>query len=369
MSTVTLNELDVTRARVQIPAFGIWWADVEIASEVELAGAVVLRFADLELRGTIRSGGPYQGTSRYRIAAGAGGWGSEVVAKSYANDLGVKRSTVLLDAAAAADEVFAADTIPADRIGPAYVREAGPMSRVLHHLAPEAWYVGEDGTTRIGRRARVDLTLDVTRSDEDIARGVIELASDQVGEIVPGVVVDGLEAVDVEHRLEDRKIRSTLWVAGLSSTARRLTAWRRLIDQVLPDLRYRGLYEYRIVSQDGERLNLQAVRVSVGLPDLGRVPVRPGVPGCRADHVLGSLVLVAFVNADPARPVVVAFDDPDSPGFVPDELHLANADGRVLREGDTLSLTGVQSGAGTTGVIATVTTGLGTPPEPSRVMA
>jgi len=91
---------------------------------------------------------------------------------------------------------------------------------------------------------------------------------------------------------------------------------------------WHGRYEYRIVVQEGERLTLQPVLSSLGLPDLRRVPVRPGVPGVRADHKLGSLVEVAFTNADPARPVVVSFDDADASGFLPDEL-LVEADGLV----------------------------------------
>ena len=80
-------------------------------------------------------------------------------------------------------------------------------------------------------------------------------------------------------------------------------------------------------------------------------------------------VLVAFVNADPSRAAVIGFEDPEGGGFVPSQLDLARADGRVLCEGDTLTLTGVQAGASATGVIATVTLGLGVPPEPSRVRA
>ena len=60
---------------------------------------------------------------------------------------------------------------------------------------------------------------------------------------------------------------------------------------------------------------------------------------------MGSMVLVAFVNGDPARPVVVAGDDPGSPGFAPSRLDVGCADdlvllgvgatGRALRYGDS----------------------------------
>jgi hypothetical protein len=347
VSTVTIDDRVVVRARVQLPAFGVWWADVEIAEAVAMSGAVVVRVSDLELHGTIVSGGPYQGASRYRIAAGAAGWGRNAPAKSYANDLGVKRSTVLTDAAAVAGETLDAATIPTGTVGTAYVREAGACSLALHHLAPEAWYVGEDGVTRIGRRPSQALTSEAIRVNTDLARGVVELAADSVAQIVPGVVVDDLEAVDVQHELADKKLRTTLWTTGLASTSRRVAAMRRLVLQLMPDVRFRGVFEYRIATQEGDRLNLQAVRASQGLPDLSRVRVRPGVPGARADHVLGSLVLVAFVDAEPTRPVVISFDDAEAPGFAPDRLDLVGEDdialavdapGRGLRYGDTIMM-------------------------------
>ena len=83
------------------------------------------------------------------------------------------------------------------------------------------------------------------------------------------------------------------------------------------------------------------------MPDLQRVRVRPGVPGCSADWPLGSMVLVAFVDGLPSRPVVVAGDDPESPGFAPDRLTLVGEDdmlpgvtvlGQALRYGDTVMM-------------------------------
>ena len=45
------------------------------------------------------------------------------------------------------------------------------------------------------------------------------------------------------------------------------------------------------------------------MPDLQRVPVRPGVAGCVATVALGSRVLVGFVDSDASRPYVASFDD------------------------------------------------------------
>lgn len=374
MSLATLNGFLAVTARVQIPAWGIWWAVAEVAEEVTLSGAAELQIGDLVLRGTIVSGGPFQGASRYRIVGGAGGWAREIPGKSYANDLGLKPAKLLLDAASAAGETFDETTIPTASIlvtagvsqgsigtvGTAFVRENGPASRVLEQLYPAGWYVGEDGVTRIGRRAQKQIeqaAADAVRQSADLARGTMALATNTIAALVPGVVVDGLEAVDVEHELAAGKLRTRIWGAGVSSTSRRLSAQRELMLQLLPDYLYRGgPYEYRVATKEGARYNLQAVRVSLGLPNLTRVRVRPGVAGCRADLVLGSLVLVSFVNSDPTRPVIVGFPDEESGGFAPERLDLvgvddsapvADPDGRVVRYGDKVSITVVGGGGGT----------------------
>ncbi len=317
----TLNGHRVTDARVNIPAWGCWYASATVDGEHALTGAATLKVADLTLTGTILSGGPAKGRSSFRIVAGKGGWGREVPSKGYASDAGVKKSTVIQDAAQEVGETVAAlDTAP--RVGPAWTRKKGPASRVLEQLAPSAWYVDEAGVTRLGARAASTLPGGITRvTPPDLSRATVELASDAISAILPGVVVDGIAAIDVEHEVTPNGIRSRIWGArsgaSANATSRALAAFRVLIDQLDPDRNYRGVTEYRVVTQEGDRLNLQPVRVSTGMPTLRRVPMRPGVSGAKSTVALGSLVLVAFVDASPARPVVVGFSDAESDGFTP----------------------------------------------------
>lgn len=324
MSTATLSGYRVTHARAHLPAWGVWWAEASIDMEAELAGPVKLTIADLTLSGTVISGGiGPQGRSSYRIAGGAGGWGRSIAAKSYANDAGLKASTVITDAATACGETVDTATLPTTRLGPAFVREAAPAARVLEQVAPAGWYVAEDGVTRIGRRPAVTLAAPASVGHVDRALGTVALAADSIATIIPGITVEGLEAVDVLHELAPgAALRSTLWGAGISPTSRRLAALRRLFEQLDPRRRYRGIYEYRVVTQEGERVNLQPIRVSVGMPDLSRVPIRPGIPGARADVTLGARVLVGFIEADPARPVVLGFEDAEGDGFKSIQLEI-----------------------------------------------
>lgn len=372
MSTATLASKRVTHARVPLPAWGIWWAEASLDEEVRLSGRVILTVADLALSGTVMSGGPGPiGRSRYRIAAGAGAWGKTIPARHYANDAGVKAATVVADAASACGETLDLATVPATRLGPAYTRGEGPAARVLESIFPSGWYVGEDGVTRIGKRPTSTLIALAAIQSVDAARGTVALASDEIARLVPGVVVEGITAVDVLHELAPGSaLRSTIWGAGIAPTSRRLTALRRIFDQLDPDRRFRGVYEYRVVSQEAERVNLQAIRVSLGLPNLQRVPVRAGVPGARADLTPGSRVLVAFVDASPSRPAIVGFEDPERDGFAPlvldidatDEINLGAAAGTVIRDGDTVSV-------GSTAGVISITVGQGVPPAVSRVKA
>ncbi len=307
MSTALLNGHRVTSARVTIPAWGCWYAEASIDGEHTLEGGVTLKVADLTLAGAVISGGPQKGRSTYRIVAGTGGWGRDVEEKSYANDASVKVSTVIGDAASEVGETFAA-VASTERLGPAWVRQAGPANSLLNLIAESAWYVDEAGVTRLGTRAAGALVGTVTRiAPVDLARGKLVLAAEKIATILPGLVVDGLTAVDVLHEISaDGGLRSTVWGSQAPST---LDAMRSLIQQLDPDRAFRGVTEYRIGTISGDRLNLQPVRVSSRMPFLKRVPVWPGIPGCSQTPPIGSRCFVQFIDSDPARPCVTAFED------------------------------------------------------------
>jgi hypothetical protein len=349
IATATLNGHRVTEARLFIPAWGASYHDVSVDGEVTLSGSVTLAIADLTVQGTILSGGAAAGRSFFRVVAGAAGWGKIIPRKAYANDLGVKLATVLGDAAATCGETLDASTVDqAATLGPSWVRPEGPACRVLERVSPSAWYVGEDGKTRLGARTASTLSVQATRvSQINLARGTLTLASETIAGILPGVVVDGLTAVDVEHEVSEKGgLRTKLWGKRGGSVSRRLSAWRAIIDQMDPDRLFRGVWEYRVVTQVANRLNLQPVRVSNGMPDLSYVYVRPGVSGCKAQVALGERVLVGFVDADPGRPVVLAHEDADGPGFVPTSLSLAGGGPAVGRVGDSVSVTFDATAAG-----------------------
>lgn len=320
----TLNGLLVTDARVSIPAWGCWYADASVDGEKPLAGRVELKVSDLTLSGTILSGGPTgNGRSHFRIVSGAGGWGKELPKKSYANDAEVKLRTILVDAAREAGETLDITTVPATRVGSHFARPEGAASRSLELYASSSWYVGEDGITRLGQRSASTLPAGVTHAAPDLARGMVTLASDSIAKILPGVVVDGLTAVDVEHTISaSGGLRSTVWGARGAGSSRMLSAFKKMIDALYPQLAIAGVWEYRVVTQSGKRLNLQPVRVSTGMPDLERVMIRPGIAGVDVMVKPGARVLVTFLDGEPGRPAVVNFEEAEGGGFLPLMTHI-----------------------------------------------
>lgn len=323
MSTALLGEHTCTRATLQLPAWGLAWADVELAEPTALSGTHTLKLAGASYVMTVVSGGISDSArAAYRLVAGHGGWGKSIAKKSYANDAGVSKATVLRDAATACGEQMG--IMPSGKLGPHFARAEDTANKVLQLIAPEAWYIDTAGITQCGARPDSNYTGDGVRVRVDQAVGVVELAVDEIGNLAPGVVVDGRPpATDVEISVDSKRI--TVRVYSGTPNTEMLTAWKQIFEALFPTLRYRGVFEYRVVTQSGDRLNLQPVRVASGMPDLGRVPYRPGIPGVKAQVLPGELVLVAFADADPSRPQVIAHDAPDAPGWMPLTLELGQA--------------------------------------------
>lgn len=325
MSTASLGGVAATRMRVQVPEWGMWWADVELAEAAELEGVQTLTIGDVTASGYVY-GGAYEGRASYRVVGGAGGWGTSVDARSYSNDLGIIAADVISDAANEVGETVedAPDTV----VGAHYARHDGIASDVLNTLTPRAWYVGLDGVTRFGARETTEYVATDPRTRVDRAGSIIEIATEQIAALVPGVTVDGSEpATDVEYILDETRLTVRVFADRVGLGDRMTSAIAQIVEALDPYRRYRGTYEFRVVSQVTNRLNLQPVRAANGFGDLRNVPVYPGVGGLMVGSVLsvppgapvvpGSLCLVTFIDADPARPAVVGFEDPTTaPGAI-----------------------------------------------------
>jgi hypothetical protein len=324
VSFASLGGVAATRVLAQSPAWGRLWADVSLAEAAAIESHTTLKIGAFEQVVTVVSGGIVDGIAKYRVVAGAGGWGTPIAKKAYANDAGVKASNVIADAAAACGETIG--TSSSARLGPHYARiEGEPASVTLNYAAPRNWYIDAAGVTQVGQRASSTFSGDAPRIHVDLGAGVVDLAVAEIGALVPGVIVDGhAPATDVEYDLDAKRLIVRVYFAPQRD--RLLAAFGKIVDALYPRLKFQGTYEFRVVTQSGERLNLQPARVATGLPDLQRVPVRPGVSGFRSDVTPGELVIVTFTDGDPSRPQVIAHDAADSPAWLPSLSEFGDGD-------------------------------------------
>jgi len=339
----------LTALRLTVSNAGPWIADCDFEAEPELSGRVTITVGDaLRLSGTVvaSSSGTFGAQRRARIIAGAGAWASEVPAKGYHADNGVRARTVAEDAARAVGEQLG-DFIPAsERVGRDYARQAGPASRALEDvLGGVAWWVDYDGVTHAGPRPATPLdaaayqVLAYDPRDRIATLAVDDPAAVRVGSVI-SERLDGAHTVrSLELRITGRELRVLAWCGGSESGYGPVAGLLRSIVQHTASERLHGLYRYRVVRMAGERVELQAVRRIVGLPDLLPLSVWPGVAGAHAELAPAAEVLVGFIEGDRAQPIVVAFAGADGPGFVPVRLTLGGKEGApVARQGDTVQL-------------------------------
>jgi hypothetical protein len=145
---------------------------------------------------------------------------------------------------------------------------------------------------------------------------------------------------------------------------------RAFVREVFPRVDYYALYEFEVVAQSGDKLDVKPVDLTLGFPPMPRVPMLPGLAGGTPQLAPRSRVLVGWVNGDPARPYVSNYAATSADGGVPtsvaidaDEILLGAGNGRVVCDGDTVSILGLGSG------VISVTVGHGLPPEKSKVFA
>ncbi len=316
--TIALNGLSAISARLSIPGTGVWVADVELdigEAGIVPSGRAVLTIGTATLSGTIddRATGRKGTRASVQILAGGGGWDRIVPAIHLHNDFGVTSTTVYTVTASAVGEVVA--DAPPSKLGPDFVRSAGPASRVF---AGVAWHLDAAGVTHVGARLPVPLPsgASILEWDPNTRRAII--ASD--GILWPGTtLIDarfGTAIVrDVEQTFGASGSRAIAWcetgseraddVPG-SKLARAIGALAR--ESVgLPFLR---LHRYRVATQgiDG-RVSLQSLTRGGPVPDiLQTVPIAPGLTSVAQKVAPGSVALVAFVAGDPKAPLVVGFD-------------------------------------------------------------
>lgn len=344
---ISINGYGLTSLKLLVANNGPWIAECELQEAPTLPERVEIRAGALTLSGTVRHGGAYGLQRRVRVVAGAAGWSDEIKAKSYHNDAGVKAALVAQDAARECGEVIGTFIPAAERLGRDFVRASGVAARALEIAAGgNPWWIDYAGITNVGPRANgAPLTSERCQVlAYDPRQRIATLSPADPADVAIGATLALLpsEGSIREFQLEisAAQLRVTAWLTTGASEAGRLAGIVRSIVDRTQDVRLWGMYRYRCVRQlDDGRVDLQAVRLSPGLPDVATVSQWPGLAGAYPKLAPSAEVLIGFIEGDPAQPVITHYAGVDGAGFVPTQLILGGGDGPpAARQGDAVEV-------------------------------
>jgi hypothetical protein len=154
-SALQVNGRSVAAAKIFVPGEGVWFADLDLADDAPLTGAVSITLGGSTLRGTVddSASGVFGLRRHIRVIGGAAGWRKEIKPTGYTNDAGVRASTVANDAAKACGETLGTFAGGVERLGSHYLRNAGPASRTVEDAARGVpWWVDYAGVTQVSAR-------------------------------------------------------------------------------------------------------------------------------------------------------------------------------------------------------------------------
>lgn len=333
----TVGGQPATEVVVHVPGRGPWFADVVFEGAPDVSGRVDIVLGERLFSGTIdpRHDGTFGLQRRSRVVAGAGGWGTLVEARAYHSDAGLRARVVADDAARAAGETLSpTEFAPAlEQIGIAYVRQAGPASRVLEDVIGEVpWWVGYDGTTRVGSRAETEArssAYEVLEYRPDQRLATLSLVDEDVAAVGIGSILtstrldEDVTIRELELRVEAASVRVLAWCGGSATGDEgRLERALRAIVTRTTDRKLFGVYRYRFRQMSGDRYELQAVSRVAGLPDVVPVSAWPGIGGAHTEPTVAAEVLVQFIGGDRREPIVTHFQGKDASGWTPANLTL-----------------------------------------------
>lgn len=180
----SLSGVTANRLTLSMPVFGAWVADVYTVDNSPIQTQTSLIVGNMTLACAVYRQATYAGFTITRVIAGAGGWRMAIPVRQYAHDAGVKKSTVLSDAATECGEKI---QITGDAsLGGGYVRAAGLASDTLREVTGGVWFIDNAGVTQTKSPDGSSITSDFTAVNQRGGEGVVEVATEDYASWQPG---------------------------------------------------------------------------------------------------------------------------------------------------------------------------------------
>lgn len=321
---VSFNGNRIVSGSVEIPAYGLWAADITMATDAQLSASGPLVIGDLSLQAAVYRQASFAGTRRLRLVGGfTGGWLESPSAQEYQNPAGLTRSLVLNDLAAAVGEKV--NVVTDATFGAFFFRKGtGASKKVLDQLVGRTgwWIDPTSGIAQVGATRRSSLissTFTVNSYDGNTGNAVIstETPSDWIpGRTWSSPTVTTTQTIGaVHHAIVDGKLRTEA-LGTFPNADPVIGPLRDVIADLSPDIVFSGTWEYAVqnVNASAQTLDCLPTASSVlaapfPLPQhVTGVPMLVGVAGTIHTPTVGSIVLLAFANGDPSKPRIVGYD-------------------------------------------------------------
>jgi hypothetical protein len=296
MADLTLNGQPVLELDLHLPLNGAWSAEIQVATDTELAvgDSVTLGLPDLELAGRVVRAGIFAERLRVRLTGGSVDWSAVQAVKHY------KKTTA---AQVLSDVQIETDTTIGDDL-PFWTRAPGTTGSTVQAIAAflgHNWRVNPDGTVRLRAEApaAVDIT-DLVEVSRDPARGLVEVAP-EAAVILPGVLVGADSAGDVLYSQGSDGLFRCRYYTEARGRVRH--ALERVIRWVMRDTLFLGQYTAEVIRQASDgTLDLLPDDARLRSQGLQSVPIRHGLPGVTVEVPVGERVLLGFDAGDPSQP-------------------------------------------------------------------
>lgn len=368
-----VNGNRTTKIVLRRPWSGAWSVVADFDQRIEnLSGRATVQIGDATLVGTFVPSltGSFQLQSKAVIIGGNAGWRQTLPAAHEHSDAGVKARNVIVKLAGQVNEPLGTVSIDAV-LGPDYVRISGPASKAMDQVCGSStWWVTDAGLTNVGTRPESEVQGAYEVLDYEPRWKVATVTVDTIDQVVPGSILrtrldEPVVVREVEATIANGKVRLECFGQSGVLTSRLRRDLQAMIRTLVPELPYLSPVRYRIskANPGDNRWWLQAVSRDAGFPDTLPIPVR-AFSGIKAEHALGTVCLVMFVEGDPMMPFICGFAAPDEGGWLPTTITVdasgtvkvgPSADlvelgsgtqtpppvdptGRVLRYGDTIQL-------------------------------